>query len=92
MAEVSRLKVKVVPGATHPGIAGWLGDRLKIRVAAQPERGKANAAVEAILCEALSLSRSGARIVSGNHSREKIVEICGVSETELYQRLGKPVV
>ena len=39
------LEVKVVPGASRSEVTGWLGDSLKIRVAAPPERGKANAAV-----------------------------------------------
>ncbi len=43
------LKVKVVPGASRTQLSGWLGDMLKVRVSAPPEKGKANAAVEALL-------------------------------------------
>ena len=43
---VTRLTVKVVPGASSSAIAGWLGDSLRMRLSAAPERGKANAAVE----------------------------------------------
>lgn len=39
MQDIVRLKVKVVPGASRPGVAGWLGDALKIRVAAPRRRG-----------------------------------------------------
>ena len=43
------LRVKAVPGAKRDAIAGALGDRLKIRVAAPPEDGQANAAIRALL-------------------------------------------
>ena len=84
-----RLTVKVVPGASSPGIAGWLGDALKVRVRAQPEKGKANAAVEAIICGALQLPRGGARIVSGWHARQKVLEIASLSAEEILQRLDQ---
>jgi hypothetical protein len=83
-----QLAIKVVPGASRDGVAGWLGDALKIRVAAPPERGKANAAVERVLAEALGLSREAVRIVAGATSARKTVEVTGISESELRQRLG----
>ena len=39
------IRVKAVPGASRDEIAGPLGDRLKIRIAAPPEGGKANKAI-----------------------------------------------
>lgn len=45
------LRLKVVPGASRSAIAGELGDRLKVRIAAPPEGGKANRAVEDLLAE-----------------------------------------
>ena len=83
-----RLAVKVVPGAARDEIAGWLGDALKLRVSAAPERGKANAAVEALLARALALPRGAVRVVAGETSPRKTVEIDGASEQEIRQRLG----
>jgi uncharacterized protein YggU (UPF0235/DUF167 family) len=83
-----RLDVKVVPGAARAGLAGWLGEALKVRVAVPAEKGKANAAVEALLCAALHLPRGGARIVSGRHSTRKVVEIRGLSRSEILERLA----
>ncbi|MDH3220620.1 MAG: DUF167 domain-containing protein, partial [Gammaproteobacteria bacterium] len=54
---LSRVKIslKVVPGASRDAIAGWYGDRLRVRVGAAPQRGKANAAVEKLVAHALGL-------------------------------------
>ena len=92
MSAVSfKLPIKVVPGSSRSVIAGWLGDTLRVRVTAPPERGKANAAVESLLAEVLGLSSGGARVVSGGSSPRKIVEIVGLSEAEARRRLSNAV-
>ena len=88
---VTRLAVKVVPGASREGIAGWLGDTLKVRVTAPAEQGKANAAVEALLAEALGIAKNRVRIASGTASPRKIVEIAGLSEDEMRSRLEQGI-
>lgn len=47
--------VKVVPGASRSALGGELGDRIKVRVSAPPEGGKANRAVEELLAELCGL-------------------------------------
>lgn len=83
-----RLPIKVVPGSSRNGIAGWMGDTLRVRVTAPAERGKANAAVETLLRDVLGLPSDGARIVSGRSSPRKTVEIVGLSESEARRRLS----
>ena len=83
-----KLPIKVVAGSSRSGIAGWLGDALRVRVSAPAERGRANAAVEALLIEVLGLSKGGARIVSGSTSPRKVVEIIGLTEAEVRRRLS----
>ena len=83
-----RLPIKVVAGSSRNGIAGWSGNTLRVRVSAPPERGKANAAVEALLNEVLGLSRGGAKIVSGSTSSRKVVEIVGLPEPEVRRKLS----
>lgn len=83
-----KLQVKVVAGSSRSCIAGWLGDTLRIRVSAPPERGKANAAVEALLSETLGLSVSEVKIVSGTSSPRKVVRILGLSEAEIRRKLA----
>ena len=82
-----RLSLKVVPGASKTEIAGWLGETLKVRVSAPPERGRANAAVEATIAEALGLPARAARIVVGSQSPRKVIEIEGLSAAEVRSRL-----
>jgi uncharacterized protein (TIGR00251 family) len=84
-----KLRVKVVPSSSRNCIAGWLGDTLKVRVIAPPEGGRANAAVESTVAEALGLSKDAAHIVSGRASPRKVLEISGLSEADVYQRLSK---
>lgn len=84
----TRLKLKVIPGASRTAISGWLDDALKIQVAAAPERGKANKAVVELLCASLGVQRSCVRVLQGATSPTKVVEIDGLSLAEIRQRLS----
>lgn len=88
---VSRLNVKVVPGTARSQIVGWLGESLKVRVAAPPERGKANLMVETIVCEALGLPAGSVRVVSGKNAPRKILEIQGLSAAEIRVQISSDV-
>jgi uncharacterized protein YggU (UPF0235/DUF167 family) len=68
-----------------------LGDTLKVRVAAPAERGRANAAVEATVAEALGVSSACVRVVAGKTAHRKILEVVGLSEAEVHHRLAKGV-
>ena len=85
-----KLTVKVVPGASRTEIVGWLGEALKVRVSAPPERGKANAAVEAAIAAALGLPDTAVNVVLGTTSPRKTVEISGMTEEAVHARLCKP--
>ena len=77
------LPITVVPGSSRDCIAGWLGDTLKVRVSAPPERGKANSAVERLLAEALNIPRARVQIIRGQSSARKVVAIEGLSGSEI---------
>ena len=83
-----RLSLKVVPGASRSGVAGRLGDSMKVKVTEQAEGGKANAAVIAVLAAALGVPRSDLRIVAGGQSPMKVVEIASLPEDEVFARLA----
>jgi uncharacterized protein len=50
---------------------------LRLRVAAPPVEGAANAALVAFVAEALRLRRSDVAIVSGERGRVKLLELSG---------------
>jgi len=83
-----RLTVKIIPGAAQDKVVGLLGDALKIRVRAQPERGKANTAVIATLAKFLGLPEAALSICSGHTSANKVVEIQGLSRADLDYKLN----
>ncbi len=76
------LRVKVVPGSSRDQIAGKLGDRLKIKVAAAPENGLANQAVIRVIAELLGLAQRNISIASGQTHPEKVVRIVGTTLAE----------
>ena len=67
---------------------GRYGDGWKIRVAAPPERGAANRAVLELVARTLRVSAGTVTLVSGQASRDKIVELSGIDASELDGRLA----
>ncbi len=71
------LTLHIQPGAKRTEVAGVHGDALKIRLAAPPIDGKANAALIAFIAERLGLAKSAVSLKSGQSSRRKVVEVNG---------------
>jgi uncharacterized protein len=87
MALRTTLRLRVVPGATRPGVVGRHGDAWKVRVAAPAEAGKANTAVLALLAEALDVPPRDLALTSGTSSRDKVVALAGLSTEVAEARL-----
>jgi uncharacterized protein (TIGR00251 family) len=73
------LRLTVVPGASRTEVVGLHGDRLKLRVAAAPEKGAANRTLLEFLAKRLGLPKKAVRLSGGEHSREKTVEVLAPS-------------
>jgi|DEB0MinimDraft_10_1074344.scaffolds.fasta_scaffold52254_2 uncharacterized protein (TIGR00251 family) len=71
------LRVRVSPGARRTAIADTNGDQLRIRLAAPPVEGKANAELSKFLAQALGARASAVTIVAGDRARIKRVSIAG---------------
>lgn len=74
------LTLHIQPGARKTEIAGEHGDALKIRLAAPPVDGKANAALLEFIADRLGVAKSAVTLKSGQTSRRKVVEVGGISE------------
>lgn len=82
-----KLRIRVVPGAKSTGVLGRYGDAWKVRVTAPPERGRANDAVAALVARCVGVERPAVQVVAGLSSRDKVVELVGVSREEAERRL-----
>jgi uncharacterized protein len=82
-----RLLVIVTPGASSDKLVGRHGAGWKVRLAAVPERGRANAALVALLADALRVDRRSVRVVAGHAARRKVLEIDDLPEEEVAWRL-----
>jgi len=67
-----------VPRARVTAVAGRHGDALKIKVAAPPVGGAANAELVRFLAERLGVRRDAIAITAGQNGRRKIVAISGM--------------
>lgn len=82
-----RINLRVAPAARRPGVVGRHGEGWKVRVAAAPERGRANDELIGLLADTLGLSRPDVRVVAGASGRDKIVELAGLTVDEIESRL-----
>lgn len=62
-----------------------LGDRLKVRISAPREGGKANTAICALIAQRLGLRKNQVTIESGHSSAEKVLRIVGASRNAIAQ-------
>jgi uncharacterized protein len=85
---VTRLRLRVSPGAGRSTVVGRHGDGWKVRIAAAPDRGRANEALVDLLSRTLGVARGRVRLVSGATGRDKVVELAGVAPDEIDRRLA----
>ena len=75
------LSVRVTPKASRDAVVGTMptteGEALKVVVTAAPDKGKANAAVQALLAKSFGVAKSAVSIIAGETDRHKIVRVVG---------------
>lgn len=83
-----RVSVRAQPRAKRPGVQGLREDGvLLVRVSAPPEDGRANTELCATVAKALGLRARMVTVVVGHSSRDKVVEVAGLTAAELHDRL-----
>ena len=75
--------VRVQPRASRNAVQGEWRGALKVRLTAPPVDDKANAALCVFLAEQLNIPRSAVRILAGERSRNKRVEVRGVTVEQI---------
>jgi uncharacterized protein len=87
-AVLTRVRLRVAPGAARAGVVGRHGDAWKLRVTAAAEGGRANDAVVRLLADTLALPRKAVTLVSGHSTRDKVVELAGIEPGDIERRLS----
>ncbi|GMA22581.1 hypothetical protein GCM10025864_03400 [Luteimicrobium album] len=88
-----RVAVRVRPGASRTRVGGSYGDdaRLVVAVSARAVDGKATEAVLAAVADALGVRRRAVTLVSGQTSRDKVLDVdasaAGLIDADLAARL-----
>ena len=85
----TRLNVRVTPRASKNAIDGFRNDALIVRVTAPPVDSAANDAVVNLLAEALGIPKRQISIARGAASRNKVVDIDGLSHAQLISLLTR---
>jgi uncharacterized protein (TIGR00251 family) len=83
--------VHVQPGAGRSAVVGRHGASLKVRVAAAPEKGRANEATASLLADTFGVKVSAVELVGGESSRSKQFRLSGVDLDEFQRQLEQAV-
>ena len=83
MADSSRINVYVQPRANKTAVVGMHDGCVKIRLAAPPVDGAANAALVEFVAKQVGIAKSRVRITAGLTSRRKTVEVEGITAEQL---------
>ena len=81
--------VRVQPRASKDEIAGEMGGALKVRLQAPAVEDRANEALVEFLAQLLKTPKSAVRILSGDRSRTKRIEIRGVTVQQIQALLAR---
>ena len=84
---MARIDLRVSPGAARSAIVGRHGSGWKVRVAAAPEGGRANAELVRLLAAVLDVPVRSVTIVAGSRARTKTAVVEGVDPAEVERRL-----
>lgn len=85
---VARLSLRVVPRASRDIVVGMRMGALLVRVTAAPVEGAANEAVARVLAKRLGVASRAVRIVGGQTSKSKVVEVEGLAVAEVWRLVG----
>jgi uncharacterized protein len=77
--------VRVQPRAKRDECAGEWQGALRVRLTAPPTDGRANEALRRLLAERLKVGVAAVKILAGEHSRTKSVQVTGTTAQNIRQ-------
>jgi uncharacterized protein (TIGR00251 family) len=87
VTQSASIGIYVQPRASRTEISGVHDGLIRIRLAAPPVDGAANAALVAFIAERLDIAKSRVRVIAGVASRRKVVRIEGMAEAAVVAAL-----
>lgn len=87
MTPSCKLAIKAIPNAPRNAVVGWLGDALKVKVHAPALEGRANDELCEFIADTLALPRRAVTVALGDKSRQKLLQIDGLTLAEVRSRL-----
>lgn len=82
-----RIHVRVKTRSSREAIEGWEDGVLVVRLTSPPVEGAANISLVKLVSKTLKIARGRVRIVSGEKSRNKILELTGLAMGDVAERL-----
>jgi uncharacterized protein len=83
-----KIAVRVYPNAQKNEVVGFADGVLKLKIAAHPEKGKANKELIEFLSDKLEIRKSDISILKGETSHNKLVSVARLTNSEVIKRLG----
>lgn len=83
-----KIVLKVTPGSSRNEVAGLTNGIWRIKIAAPPDKGKANKELIDFLSKRLGLRKDSLVIVRGQTSHSKVVSVQGLTLEEVTKRLS----
>jgi uncharacterized protein (TIGR00251 family) len=84
----ARIAVHVTPRSGRAELCGWSANELSVRVTVPPDAGRANAAVSVLIAKAAGVPKTAVRVLRGETSRHKVLEVEGIDQAALDSLLG----
>ena len=86
---MARITVKVHPRDGRTALTGRLGEAYKLDLAAPPVDGKANEECIRFFADLARVPRVRVRVLTGQTSRIKLIEVEGLPQEELERRMRR---
>jgi uncharacterized protein (TIGR00251 family) len=86
--KTTRLSLKVQPNTGRNQVVGFINDVWKVKIAAPPDKGKANKELIEFLSDILGLRKDNITILKGETSHNKIIAITGFNLEEVTKTLA----